>query len=366
MPHHRARAAGLDEIRKPVEVLEHLRGMRTLHAKRTALSSESLVAADVEVGRIAEVLVHLGDDLAHDALRLRVHDTPHPSARLEKRLVFRIDVERGMLLGEAARERRMAVAIELRDQRNAEITAYRHQAPHLRPVERSIRPREPRILHASVRSPRLDNRIIELEKRREANGALDLLAARLGEPAKMHCTKRKMGLVHDRKLRQDAPFGLERPALGDCELPKRIARPPDSRERARLDLHARCVDLGGIRFVIRVDLPVGLGIGGRLRKRKRARSYDDLRSRFAEPLGEMRLEPLGALRIGALERHHGRRIKRHIRRCVHLEFLLESLCRKSRRQRHGHRQKKYRNFLHCLLLLFSCQTLFLRGIAGRT
>ena len=94
MPHHRASSAGFYKIGKPVEMSEELLRVRAFNAKGAFLCAECLIASDMEIRRISEIFMHLGDNFAQNALRLGIHNTPHPSVRLEERLVVRIYIER--------------------------------------------------------------------------------------------------------------------------------------------------------------------------------------------------------------------------------------------------------------------------------
>ena len=67
-----------------------------------------------------------------------------------------------MLLGRTASKGGMAVTVELRNERYAEIFADRDEALNFRLTKRSVRPREPRMFLALVRTPRLYNRIVKL------------------------------------------------------------------------------------------------------------------------------------------------------------------------------------------------------------
>ena len=289
VPDHRLRPAGLHELRKTSDVPAHEFGVRCLDALGTCLRL-GFVATEVEIRRGAEILVHLGDQFAQDALSLRIGKTPVPAARLVERLILWMEVESTVLLRAAARCRGVSVAVDLRNERDAEILAHCNKPLHLLLCEVGVRPAPPRVLFAPVHPPRFDDRVVELQKRRQTDRALDLLNARFREAAQMHGAEREMRTVRDRELRQKVSRRLESSAICDRELAQRIGRPTRPRERVRRDLHAGLIDGGGVRLIAGRRLQSG-GSGLHFRRTP------------AEPIGEMCADPLHCAGVGAIDRH---------------------------------------------------------------
>ena len=104
----------------------------------------------------------------------------------------------------------------------------------------------PRMLAALVHSPRLDDCVVELQERREADSALNLLRSYFRKPAQMDGAERKMRTVCDLQRRQNAPLRAKRAALRDRELAQRVRRPPYAGKRTRRDFDAGRVRLDRI------------------------------------------------------------------------------------------------------------------------
>ena len=161
------------------------------------------------------------------------------------------------------------------------------------------------MLRARVHAPRLDDRVVELEQRREADRALHLRGTHLREPAQVHGAEREVRAVRHLQRRQDAPFRAERAALRDRELPQRVRRPSHARERPRRDLDAARICGNRVCLIPGRDALLRVRLG-----RDGARPSRHFRRLCAVPVGEVAREPRDGARVRTLHRHGGRGVER--------------------------------------------------------
>ena len=352
MPDHRARAALLREFRKVRNMLADELAVRTLAAVGTGRRL-SLVAAEMDIGRIAENIKHLGYQFAEDALGFRIRQTPVPAARLVKRLVFRLKIEHRMFRRAAAAGSGMAVGRDLRNERDAEILADRREAAHFRPGHLRLGPAPPRMLFALKHTPRLQDDIVELHQRRKSYRTLDLLFAHFRYPAQMNAAEREVRSVGNRVRRQYPACRLKGAALGDRELTERIRRPSDASERPRLDFDA--VRAGGHRIRLVAGFKFQVYAPGRRVGRV-----------LAEPFLEMVPEPNDGSRVRAVDGHCRSGVERY--RSIDVALELDGhrkrrklnrvgICLIAREKRGGKRDGRGE---YCLF--HGSQRLFTRGL----